>query len=145
MGENQEFGRAYAEPDDFAQWSELDRGATLSWYDGRVLAVQDFGMTVRVVLPIGLDTGETVRVEVWVVLDFVDGGELAAELEAGDWSGATAKGVLLNVVEPWPEVYGAAVTFAGEPGEWLPRVTGSEHPVLQRGCVGHWLDAIAGR
>lgn len=137
MGECREFSRVYAEPDDFAQWTEFDRGATLSWYDGRVLAVQDFGFTIRVVLPISLDTGETVRLEVWVVLDFGDSGELASELETG-WRGVPARGLLLNVVEPWPEVYGAPVTFAGEPGEWLPRVTGSEHPVLRRVLTEKW-------
>ncbi|MEU3645555.1 GNAT family N-acetyltransferase [Lentzea sp. NPDC034063] len=137
MGESQELSRVYAEPDDFAQWTELDRGATLSWYDGRALAVQDFGFTVRVVLPISLDTGETVRIEVWVGLDFGDGGELASQLENG-WRGVPARGLLLNVVEPWPEVYGAPVTFAGEPGEWLPHVTGSEHPVLHRVITEKW-------
>ncbi|MDX8054525.1 GNAT family N-acetyltransferase [Lentzea sp. BCCO 10_0798] len=138
MGENEEFSRVYAEPDDFAQWTELDRYATATWYDGRVLAVQDFGTTIRVVLPISLDTGHTVLFEVWVVVDFDEGSELGAELEAGGWSGATAKGLLLNVVEPWPEVYGAPVTFAGRPGEWLPRITGSEQPVLRRVLTEKW-------
>ncbi|MEV6713157.1 GNAT family N-acetyltransferase [Lentzea sp. NPDC051208] len=42
------------------------------------------------------------------------------------------------MVEPWPEVYGAAVTFVGKPGERLPRITGSEHPVLHRVLTEKW-------
>jgi hypothetical protein len=106
MRDVESFSRAYPEPDDFAQWTELDRSATLAWYDGRVLAVQDFGITIRVVLPISLDTGETVPIEVWVFLH-QDDLTTGPQLEAGDWSGAPGHGFLLNVVEPWPEVYGA--------------------------------------
>jgi GNAT superfamily N-acetyltransferase len=137
VGAKESFSRVYPEPDDFAQWTELDRGATVTWYDGRVVAAQDFGVTMRVVLPVSLHTGETVAIEVWVVIH-EDDRSTGLELEAGDWSGATGRGFLLNVVEPWPEVYGALVTFAGEPGQPLARVTGSEHPVLHRVLTENW-------
>lgn len=42
------------------------------------------------------------------------------------------------MVEPWPEVYGAPVTFAGRPGGRLPRITGSDQPVLHRVLTGKW-------
>jgi GNAT superfamily N-acetyltransferase len=137
MGENHELSRVYPEPDTFAQWTELDRYAMRTFDDGRVIAEQDFGWTMRVVLPISLVTGETVPIEVWVVIHQND-QRTGSELEAGDWSGATGRGFLLNVVEPWPEVYGAEVTFAGEPGQWLARITGTEHPVLRRVLTERW-------
>jgi hypothetical protein len=100
-GDNENLSRVCLQADDFTRLP--DHCPTKTWHDGRVIAGQDFGGTLRVILPIGLDTGDTVPFEVWVVIDSDDLSKVASQLDPDGWTGQTCRGVLLNAVEPWPE------------------------------------------
>ena len=98
MGDNENLSRVYPQADDFTRLP--DHYPTKTWHDGRVIAGQDFGVTLRVILPIGLDTGDTVPFEVWAVIDSDDLSKVASQLDPDGWTGQTCRGVLLNAVDP---------------------------------------------
>src|SRR5882757_430264 len=101
----------YTWPDPLADLPAATRDAAIEFYSG-VFLVSKYGVAIRVILPVHLDSGHPVTIGVWLSLHGADGDRVnTAAREGGDaWIGCTFTGMILNDIQPWPGTYGARAT-----------------------------------
>ncbi|MFF4879530.1 hypothetical protein [Micromonospora sp. NPDC000668] len=131
----------YPLPDDLAALAEKERTASIQTLTRQIVQADGYGSAIRVILPIPLDTGDLITLGVWLAITPAAEWDrvLSAAQAGGDaWSGTTFAGVLLNAVEPWPDVYLAeAVAVVPGPNK-VPRITDSASELLRRVLTGPW-------
>jgi hypothetical protein len=125
-------------PYDLAALSHEERTACIQTSTRQIVQADGNRSAIRVILPIPLDTGDLVRLGVWLALDGAEWDRVLDAAKAGGtaWSGTAFTGRLLNAVEPWPIVYLADATAIAPGPNKVARVTGSTNELLGRVIAG---------
>ncbi|WP_440082171.1 DUF2199 domain-containing protein, partial [Streptosporangium sp. LJ11] len=131
-------------PDDLAEQFESEQPDPVIDYESRTVIVSDVGSFMRAILPIRLEGGLTATLGVW--LAFTSEEEFERTMAAGraggnTWKSLTFSGVLVNRVEPWPDVYGAKATatvLAEKGPNGAPYVSGTTQPLLAEVLAQEW-------
>jgi hypothetical protein len=126
------------QPDDFAALSAEERAAGVVFESRAFIVAEGFGAAARVILPIGLDTGHTVTLGVWVAPHDPDTMARTAREGGAAWVGYTFTGTLLNAVRPWPETVHTEITARGLVDGELARVVDAADPLLKRVLTEKW-------
>lgn len=134
----------YLYPDDLTEQMESERADPVIHYESRIVIVSDAGSFMRAIMPVRLEGGLTATLGVWLAFTSEEEFEraMAAGRAGGDtWKSLSFSGVLVNRVEPWPGVYGAAATatvLADEGPNGAPYISGTTQPLLAEVLAQEW-------